>query len=140
MKNIKILKSLIEKTLAQPPLQGKNALEPFRSFAEINVLPFLIIEDTDVSNKPEVHKITADLCYCLEGELIFVCGGKISGAQFNKNIQGEPDPNEISGKKIIGGKSIVLKAGDWLWISAGQPHMHKCKSTARLIIIKIRQS
>ncbi len=50
----------IDKTLATAPTQGKKLLEPLKSFAATNKLPFNILEDKEVlDNEAEVHKHVA---------------------------------------------------------------------------------
>lgn len=121
-------KKEIDKILAAKPVQGKRML-----MAIAEGRPFGILEDTEVSNEAEVHKLEGDLWHCLEGEVEFVCGGELVDSWVRESSGG----NELGGKDIKGGTSMVLKNGDWLWIPAGEPHMHKTSGTARLVIIKI---
>ncbi|MDO8591278.1 MAG: hypothetical protein Q7R65_04890 [bacterium] len=136
-KSILVKKSKIDETLAVPGLPGKNLLEPFRSFALENKLPFSILEDTAVSNDAEVHMREGDLWFCLRGRARFLCGGKLVEPQYRLNADGSINKNELYASRIIGGTEFSLKAGGWLWIPAGEPHQHGAKATARLMIIKI---
>lgn len=132
-----IPKSEIDQTLATPSTQGKRLLEPFKAFAAANKLPFNILEDNAVSNEAEVHHHEADLWLCLEGSVRFVTGGEMVDPWFKKLADGTEDQREVKAKEIRGGTESVLNPGDWLWIPAGQPHLHVCEGVARLVIVKI---
>ena len=135
--SIFVSKKQIEETLKTKPVQGKRLLEPFKTFASTNNLPFNILEDKEISNDAEVHMNEADLWYCLEGEVTFIYGGEMVNPWFGKNVDGSENKNEIKAKEIQGGITSILKPGDWLHIPAGEPHQHNCTDVARLIIIKI---
>lgn len=133
-----VRKEDIDKTLASVPTQGKKLLEPLKSLAAANKLPFNILEDKEIlNNDAEVHTHESDLWLCLEGEVKFVYGGELTDPWFKKLADGTEDRREIKAKEIRGGETAILKPGDWLWIPAGQPHQHQCAGTARLAIIKI---
>ena len=132
-----IKKEDIEKTLKSPSSQGKRLLEPLKIFSKENSIPLNVLEDNNVVNEAEVHKHEADLWCCLEGEVTFIYGGEIVNPWVKKNADGTLDEREIKAKEIIGGTEVLLKPGDWLFIPAGEPHMHKMDGVARLIIIKI---
>ncbi|MDO8492843.1 MAG: hypothetical protein Q7S34_04340 [bacterium] len=132
-----ITKNIIEKTLAQKPVQGKHKLEPLKFIAKEKKLPFGIIEDSKVTESgAEVHKKEGDLWHCLEGEVEFTCEGKLVKPKIIDKTNG----NEVVGSGIKNGKKFILKPGDWLWIPPGQPHMHTCTKTARMVIIKVPKS
>lgn len=135
-KCVLIKKELIEETLRTGAKRGKNLVEPLKSFALQNNLPFKILEDKEVANEAEVHKTEGDLWSCLEGEAIFTYGGELVGAEVVVQ-NGIPNKNELKAKEILGGTETMLRPGDWLWIPPGQPHQHRCLKTTRLIIIKI---
>lgn len=137
MKTILIQKTEVEKTLSASPIQGKRLPEPFRSFAAANTLPFAILEDTEVANDAEVHQHEGDLWFGLQGEAVFICGGKLMEPKCRLNADGSENKNELYAKKISGGEEFVVRAGDWLWIPAGEPHQHCARGTARLVIVKI---
>lgn len=132
-----VRKADIAKTLKTKPANGKRLLEPLKSIAATHALPFNILEDKNVANDAEVHTREGDLWYCLEGSVTFICGGKMVAPWHGKSADGTDNPNELKARKIKGGKEMVLKPGDWLWIPAGVPHSHHTKGTARLVIIKI---
>lgn len=137
-KCVLVPKEEIDKTLATVPTQGKKLLEPLKSLAAANKLPFNILEDKEVlNNEAEVHKHEGDLWLCLEGEVKFTYGGELVEPWVKKLPDGTTDNREWKAKEIRGGTESILKPGDWLWIPAGQPHQHICGGLARLAIIKI---
>lgn len=119
------------------PVQGKHMFEPLKVFSKASGIPLNFLEDTDVSNDAEVHRHEADLWYCLEGEVEFICGGELVEGKVKINKDSTIDDREWKAKAIEGGEKIVLRAGDWLWIPAGEPHQHSAKGTAKLAIIKV---
>ena len=137
-RSILIRKEEIDKTLASSPTVGKKLLEPLKSLAVANKLPLNILEDHQISNNDaEVHKHESDLWLCLEGEVKFIHGGELFEPWPKKNLDGTIDDREWKAKEIRGGIEATLRAGDWLWIPAGEPHQHNSLGTARLAIIKI---
>lgn len=127
----------IEKSLQSAPIQGVRLLEPFKTLALSNNLPFKVLEDSEIINKPEIHVHEGDLWYCLEGTVTFVVDGILDSPTNRNNADGSINNVEIVGESITGGTEITLKEGDWLWIPPGQPHQHLTKAYARLMIIKI---
>lgn len=132
-----IQKSDIEKTLESKPTEGKKLLEPLKTFALSNKVPFNILENKDIENEAEIHHHEGDLWHCLEGETAFICGGEMVNPWFKDLGDGKVDEREVKAKEIKGGVEKVLKPGDWLWIPAGVPHQHKATGVSRLIIIKV---
>lgn len=135
-----VSKKQIKTSLHQNPTPGVKLLEPFKSFALKYQLPFKILEDTSVTNLPELHLVDGDLWHCLEGIVVFRVDGRLVKPQMRKNPNNTNNPNELYSEKMIKYKQIISKTGDWLWIPPGQAHQHLCKSVARLLIIKIPQS
>ena len=132
-----IRKAEIDAALATASTPGKRLLEPLKSRALAEGLPLNILEDKEVSNEAEVHRHEGDLWHCFEGEVTFVYGGELVEPWAKQLPDGGTDDREIKAKEIAGGIEVVLKPGDWLWIPAGQPHLHRTDKTARLVIIKI---
>jgi len=132
-----VRKAEIDVTLALPATPGKRLLEPLKSRALVEKLPLNVLEDSEVSNEAEVHRHEGDLWYCLEGEVTFVYGGAMVNPWAKPLPDGGVDDHEIKAKEISDGTEVMLQPGDWLWIPAGQPHLHKTDGTARLVIIKI---
>lgn len=127
-----VRKEEIDKTLATEPTKGKKLLEPLKSLAQEKGLPIKILEDMEVTNEAEVHEKEGDLWQCLEGEVIFLCGGELENPEKHPTKLGE-----WKGSGVKGGSQIILRTGDWLWIPAGEPHQHKCAGVARMVIIKV---
>ena len=127
-----VKKELITETLSNEAAQGKRHLEPFKTFAKEHSLPLHILEDKEVLNEAEIHDYEGDLWQCLEGSVTFVCGGVLKSKKAHPTKKGE-----WSGTGIGGGKEYILGPGDWFWIPAGEPHLHKTDGVARLAIIKI---
>ena len=132
-----VSKALFDETLRTPSSLGKRLLEPLKSFAAREKLPFNILEDREVSNEAEVHRHESDLWYCMEGKVTFVYGGELVEPWAKSLPDGGVDDREIKAREIRGGTEQVPMADDWLWIPAGVPHQHTCPGTARLVIIKI---
>ena len=133
-----IRKKEIEDTLKTPPKKGKWHVEPFKSYALENNLPFRILEDSEVlDNEAEAHKDEGDLWLCLEGETKFIYGGEMLDPWPHKDKDSKVNKKEWKAKEIAGGTEVTLKPGDWLWIPPGVPHQHASQGTSRLVIIKI---
>jgi len=133
-----ISKEQIIEALANVPEKGKRVLEPIKSLAMGAGMPFNILEDKNVSeSEAELHKTLNDLFFGLEGEATFIIGGQLVDFWIRKNPDGTLNENELGGKEISGGTEVILRAGDWLWIPAGLPHLHKCLGVARMAVIKI---
>lgn len=133
-----VRKKVIDDALAQPASPGKHLLEPLKSLAASQALPFNILEDCEVvRNDAEVHKREGDLWLCLAGKVNFMVDGELFNPQLRKQADGNPNPSELYAEEIRGGKEVVLTPGDWLWVPPGQPHQHICTQTGRLVIIKI---
>lgn len=119
----------LEKTLAIKPEQGKRLLPWQLSGAE--ELPCNVLEDTNVSSKPEVHETEGDYWECLQGTITFTVEGELINPRQVKE-------NEWQGDGIKGGREIIMKSGERLYIPPGTPHSHeKLDGTARLMITKI---
>lgn len=136
-KCIFIPKKEIDSALAQEPIPGKRSLEPLKSLAKMHNLPLNILEDTNITNQPEVHLEEGDLWYSLEGEVTFLYGGQLMNPVSPMKKDGTVNEKELKGTSIEGGTEVTLHSGDWLWTPPGQPHQHSTKGTARLAIIKI---
>lgn len=137
MSYIHFPKSLLDETTGRPVQQGVRLLEPLKAASAAGKVPFNILEESQMSGEPEVHRKHADLWGCLEGEAAFLCGGELVHAAVRLNADGTQNEDEIKGEGIVGADELVLKAGDWLWIPAGMPHQHRANDFVRLIIIKI---
>lgn len=127
----------IKRALANKPEKGKRTLEPIHSLAKETGLPLAILEDVEVANDAEVHMKAGDLWFCLEGEVKFICGGELVEPWYGKNADGSENKNELKAKQIKGGKEVLLKAGDWLWIPPKEAHQHSADGVCRLAIVKV---
>ena len=127
--------SALADVLKAVPQQGKRMLPLPMGLAD---MPLGILEDQAVENAPEVHRSEGDLWQCLEGEATFVVGGEVVGVRERERADGTLNSDELTGERIEGGATYILRSGDWLWIPPGVPHQHAASGTARLAIIKIR--
>ena len=130
-------KTGIDEILSQGIKEGKRELEPLKSFAKLEGIPFNILEDTNVVNEIEIHTNMADLWYCIEGEVTFTLGGTPVEPYAKVNKDGSLSQTEIRTERMEGSYEKVLKPGDWLWIPPNVAHSHRCEGTSRLVIIKI---
>ncbi|TSC76385.1 MAG: hypothetical protein G01um101433_752 [Parcubacteria group bacterium Gr01-1014_33] len=136
-KSVFISKKEIDSTLTQEPVAGTRQLEPLKSLAIAQNLPFNILEDTNVANTPEVHLEMGDLWYALEGEVTFMYGGELVNSISPTRKDGTINKKELKGSSIEGGTEVTLHPGDWLWIPPGEPHQHLTKGTVRLVTIDL---
>lgn len=137
MKAVYISHKLIDDTLANEPVEGKQPLEPFESFAKENGVKLSILEDCKVTARAEVHCANIDMFQCLEGEVEFVTGGELEDAFIKENPDGTKNELEIRAPSIKDGEVTTLVKGDIIWIPAGVPHLHRTDGVARLLVIKI---
>jgi len=81
----------------------------------------------------EVHEHWIDYMAIQQGEAEFTFGGSLTGAR-------DTGPGEKRGGAITGGTVVTIKAGDFLVVPAGQPHLTMVKpgSSFRAIVIKVR--
>lgn len=90
---------------------------------------------TDKGNEPEVHTYRTHYIQVLSGESLLTYGGTVTNAR-------ETSPGQIRGDGISGGTSITVRAGDFLQIPAGMPHLFEVKSTTvkfRYVVFNARQ-
>jgi len=76
---------------------------------------------TDKGNEPEVHMHNTHYIQVLSGEATLVYGGKVTNAK-------EIGPGQVRGDGISGGTSMTVRAGDFLQIPAGMPHLFNVAS------------
>jgi quercetin dioxygenase-like cupin family protein len=76
---------------------------------------------SDKGNEPEVHMHNTHYIQVLSGEAALVYGGKVTNAK-------ETGPGQVRGDAISGGTSITVRAGDFLQIPAGMPHLFNVAS------------
>ena len=71
---------------------------------------------TDKGNEPEVHTYRTHYIHVLSGEATLTYGGTVTNAR-------ETGPGQIRGDAISGGTKMTVRAGDFLQIPAGLPHL-----------------
>lgn len=129
--------SVIVQTLNTPKEVGCRQLEPLRAITAAHEVPFNILEDVAVVNTPEIHMQEHDLWQCLEGQATFVVGGTMINPRVYVDPSGKVYESEIQGDAIENGTTYTLMVGDYLFIPAGEPHLHTSAIFARLSIVKI---
>ena len=82
----------------------------------------------------EVHEHWIDYMAIQQGEAEFTSGGTVTGMR-------DTAPGERRGGTITGGTVVTVKAGDFLMVPAGQPHVTMIKpgSNFRALVIKVRE-
>jgi len=97
----------------------KKGMTPGALFSQVILAKhptYLIYMTTrDKSGQSEVHQNWNDNIFIQDGETSFVVGGAATDAK-------EREPGELRGSSISGGKTVVLHAGDYLFVPAGVPH------------------
>lgn len=127
----------LDKILSALPTTGKHTLPSWQATTEATQLPWTILEDFAYHEiKAEVHHTDGDIFYCLSGTAEFVCGGELVDPKVKQNADGTLNKNEVRGTSITNGTTYKLRAGEWLWIPASQPHYHTAE-LARLLVIKL---
>lgn len=71
---------------------------------------------SDKGNEPEVHADWTHYIHVLSGEATLTYGGTVTGAR-------ESGPGQIRGDGISGGSTMTVRAGDFIQIPAGMPHL-----------------
>ena len=90
---------------------------------------------SDKGNEPEVHTYRTHYIHVISGEATLVYGGTVTNAR-------ETSPGQIRGDAIAGGASQVVRAGDFLQIPAGMPHLFTVSSPTvkfRYLVFNARQ-
>jgi len=91
-------------------------------------------ERSDKGNEPEVHTHWTHYIQVLSGEASLTYGGKVSNAR-------ETGPGQIRGDAITGGATMTVRAGDFLQIPAGMPHLFNVAAGGkfRYVVFNTRQ-
>ena len=94
---------------------------------------YVLIAGRTGPGEVEVHEHWIDYMAIQQGEAEFTFGGSLTGAR-------DTGPGEKRGGAITGGTVVTIKAGDFLVVPAGQPHLTMIKpgSTFRAIVFKLR--
>jgi len=94
---------------------------------------YVLIAGRTGPGEVEVHEHWIDYMAIQQGEAEFTFGGSLTGAR-------DTGPGEKRGGAITGGTVVTIKAGDFLVVPAGQPHLTMVKpgSNFRAIVFKVR--
>jgi len=90
---------------------------------------------SDKGNEPEVHMHRTHYIQVLSGESTLTYGGTVTNPR-------ETGPGQIRGDGITGGTSMTVRAGDFLQIPAGMPHLFAvtgANSKFRYVVFNARQ-
>jgi quercetin dioxygenase-like cupin family protein len=90
---------------------------------------------SDKGNEPEVHMHRTHYIHVISGEATLVYGGTVTNAR-------ETAPGQIRGDGIAGGTNQVVRAGDFLQIPAGMPHLFSVSSPTvkfHYVVFNVRQ-
>jgi mannose-6-phosphate isomerase-like protein (cupin superfamily) len=86
----------------------------------------------DKPGQVEVHEKTTDILFVVEGEALYVTGGKmIDGKQTR--------PGEWLGANIDGGVEHHLKKGDVIIVPAGTPHWFKEVTQCNSFMVRVNK-
>jgi mannose-6-phosphate isomerase-like protein (cupin superfamily) len=86
----------------------------------------------DKPGQVEVHEKTTDILFVVEGEALYVTGGKmIDGKQTR--------PGEWLGASIEGGVEHHLKKGDVIVVPAGTPHWFKEVTQCNSFMVRVNK-
>jgi quercetin dioxygenase-like cupin family protein len=90
---------------------------------------------SDKGNEPEVHTHWTHYIHVLSGEATLIYGGTVTNAK-------ETGAGQIRGDAIAGGASMTVRAGDFLQIPAGMPHLFTATGPGvkfRYVVFNTRQ-
>ena len=89
---------------------------------------------TDKGNEPEVHMHRTHHIHVVSGESVMTYGGTVTNAR-------ETGPGQVRGDGISGGTTITVRAGDFLVIPAGMPHLFNVAAGGkfRYVVFNTRQ-
>ena len=71
---------------------------------------------SDAGNEAEVHAHWTHYLHVLSGEAVLSYGGTVTSPR-------DSAPGQVRGPGISGGKTMTVRAGDYVQIPAGMPHM-----------------
>jgi mannose-6-phosphate isomerase-like protein (cupin superfamily) len=89
------------------------------------------ITTRDKSGLAEIHENWSDHIFIQEGEASFIIGGTVPDAKVR-------EPGEKRGTAIVGGRTIAVRVGDYLFIPPGTPHQMVMKPGQRSTFIGFR--
>jgi mannose-6-phosphate isomerase-like protein (cupin superfamily) len=86
----------------------------------------------DKPGQVELHEKTTDILFVVEGEALYVTGGKMVGGKQTR-------PGEWIGTDIEGGEEHHLKKGDVIVVPAGTPHWFKQVTLCNSFMVRINK-
>lgn len=89
------------------------------------------ITSRDKSGLAEIHENWSDHIFIKEGEASFIIGGTVPDAKVR-------EPGEKRGTAILGGRTMIVRAGDYLFIPPGTPHQMVMKPGQQATFIGLR--
>jgi mannose-6-phosphate isomerase-like protein (cupin superfamily) len=89
------------------------------------------ITTRDKSGLAEIHENWSDHIFIQEGEASFIIGGTVPDAKVR-------EPGEKRGSAITGGRTLAVRAGDYLFVPPGTPHQMVMKPGQRATFIGLR--
>jgi mannose-6-phosphate isomerase-like protein (cupin superfamily) len=84
----------------------------------------------DKPGQVELHEKTTDILFVVEGEALYVTGGKMIGGKQTR-------PGEWLGTDIEGGVEHRLKKGDVIVVPAGTPHWFKEVTLCNSFMVRV---
>ena len=84
----------------------------------------------DKPGQVEVHEKTTDILFVVEGEALYVTGGKMIGGKQTR-------PGEWLGTSIEGGEEHHLKKGDVIVVLANTPHWFKEVTLCNSFMVRV---
>jgi mannose-6-phosphate isomerase-like protein (cupin superfamily) len=94
----------------------------------------VMITTRDKSGEGESHAGWNDFIIVQEGEAHFTLGGTLTGAR-------EVGPGEVRSSGVIGGRTVTLRSGDYIFAPAGTAHRMEVPAggKVRYIVFKTRK-
>jgi mannose-6-phosphate isomerase-like protein (cupin superfamily) len=86
----------------------------------------------DKPGQVELHEKTTDILFVVEGEALYVTGGKMIGGKQTR-------PGEWLGTDIEGGVEHRLKKGDVIVVPAGTPHWFKEVTLCNSFMVRVNK-
>ena len=89
---------------------------------------------SDKGNEPEVHMHRTHHIHVISGESALTYGGTVTNAR-------ETGAGQVRGDGISGGTTVTVRAGDFLVIPAGMPHLFNVAAGGkfRYVVFNTRQ-
>jgi mannose-6-phosphate isomerase-like protein (cupin superfamily) len=111
------------------PADGANPIASFISDHENYYIEFVTRLNP---GEVEIHPHWADYMSVQSGEATLTTGGAVTGNR-------DTGAGEMRGGTLAGGSTVTLKAGDFVAVPAGLPHLMNPKGKITYLIFKVRQ-